>query len=513
MRPLSFKLLVTNPIRFGFMHFMSLFVKGSKWRKKIEDSGLFDSEYYKVQVSGGESMSESELLYHYLRKGWKVGYDPSEAFCTDAYCDQFYWHNNFSYSPLEHYLFWGYRHACSPIPASFYRDIVHGQALDEWANWAKRQERPILLISHEFSNTGAPIALLGMAESMKKIGLTPLIVSLTKGNLQGEITRRGIDNIVVGLFPSPYRRNYKEERLRVKHFMEAFDFVVFNCIIGLCWAADLPKIDKPSLCWIHDGPVAMKNVFITSRLVESISRMSLVYAVSQFTIDVFAPHCDKSVLFQLFPYGIPDIGGHIESEGNSTSDEEHNVVRFLMPGQISKRKGHHILLEAMNRLPADYLQRSRIIIAGPKSMSEMDLYDKVVNWAGSCDNIEYRGELSHDLFVKLYDEADVVLCPSLEDPLPIVCAESLSKGKAIIVSDHTGTAGLIDDKKNGFIVKAGDIDSLTDAICYAIDHPREMKEVGKRGRKVFEDVFNEDAFDRRVAQMVEAAYKLEQKTM
>lgn len=495
------------------MHIMALFAKESKWRKKIDDSGLFDPEYYKSQVSGGELMSKSELLYHYLRKGWKVGYDPSEAFCTDAYCDQFYWRTNFSYSPLEHYLFWGYRHDCSPIPSSFYRDIVHGQGLDEWAKWAKRQERPVLLISHEFSNTGAPIALLGMAESMKKLGLTPLMVSLTKGNLQGEITRKGIENIVVGLFPSPFRRKYKEERLRVKRFMEAFDFVVFNCIIGLCWAADLPKIDKPSLCWIHDGPVAMKNVFITSRLVESISRMSLVYAVSQFTIDVFAPHCDKSVFFQLFPYGISDIGEHIEVEGNETYAEERAVVRFLMPGQISKRKGHHILLEAMKRLPTEYSQRSKIIIAGPKSMSEMDLYEKVVDWARSSDNIEYRGELSHDLFVKLYDEADVVLCPSLEDPLPIVCAESLSKGKTIIVSDHTGTASLIDDKKNGFIVKAGNVDALTDAICYAIDHPREIQEIGRRGRKVFEEIFNIDSFDRRVAEMVDAAYRTKNKAI
>lgn len=508
MKTLSFKLLVTNPIRFGFMHIMALFVKGSKWRKKIEDSGLFDPQYYKVQVAGGETMSDSALLYHYLRTGWKAGCDPSDAFCTDAYCDQFYWHNNFSYSPLEHYLFWGYRHDCSPIPSSYYRDIVHGQGLEEWIDWARQQERPVLLISHEFSNTGAPIALLGMAESMRKIGLTPLMVSLTSGNLQGEITRRGIENIVVGLFPSPYRRRYKEERLRVKRFMEAFDFVVFNCIIGLCWAADLPKIDKPSLCWIHDGPVAMKNVFVTSRLVESISRMSLVYSVSQFTTEVFAPHCDKSVDFQLFPYGISDIGEHIESDVEGVGGVEQQVVRFLMPGQITKRKGHHVLLDAIKRLPDDYLKRIKIIIAGPKSTSEMDLYERVVDWAASMDNVEYRGELSHDLFVKLYDEVDIVLCPSLEDPLPIVCAESLSKGKAIIVSDHTGTAGLIDDKKNGLIVKAGNVDSLTDAICYAIDHPREMKEVGIRGRKIFEDVFNVDSFDRRVAQMVDAAYRV-----
>ncbi|MCQ2226744.1 MAG: glycosyltransferase family 4 protein [Bacteroidales bacterium] len=487
---------------------MSLYIKRSKWRKIIESSGLFDADYYRSQVSGGEYMSDSELLDHYLRSGWKLGYNPSSSFCTFIYCDQFFWLNNFSYSPLEHYLFWGNRHACSPIMVSDSESIVYGEALEKWGTWAKRQERPVLLISHEYSNTGAPMTLLWMAESMKKMGLAPLMVSLTKGKLQGEITRKGIENIVVDLFPSPVREEYEFERLCLKRFMESFDFVLFNCIIGLCWAADLPKIDKPCLCWIHDGPNAMRNVFITSRLKESISRMSLVYAVSQFTIDAFAPHCDKNIEFHLFPYGILDIEDNQEPSGES-SNKEPEIVKFLMPGQISRRKGHHILLEVIKRLPDDC--KIRIIIAGPKNDAEQSLYEQVCNCAEADDRIEYRGELSHDKFIKLYDEVDVVLCPSLADPLPIVCAEAMSKKKAVIVSDHTGTAGLIDDKKNGLIVKAGNTDSLADAICYAIEHPREMKEVGRQGRKVFEEVFDVDSFDRRVAQMVDAAYSIKSK--
>lgn len=497
MKFLSFKQSVTNPVRFGFMHFMSLYIKRSKWRKIIESSGLFDAYYYRSQVSGGESMGDSALLDHYLRSGWKSGYNPSSSFCTFIYCDQFFWLNNFSYSPLEHYLFWGNRHACSPITVSDSESIVYGKALETWGVWARRQKRPVLLISHEYSNTGAPMALLWMAESMKKMGLTPLMVSLTKGKLQGEITRKGIENIVVDLFHF--------EQLCLKHFMESFDFVLFNCIIGLCWAADLPKIDKPCLCWIHDGPNAMRNVFIASRLKESMSRMSLVYAVSQFTIDAFAPHCDKDIEFRLFPYGISDIEDNQKASGES-SDIEPEIMKFLMPGQISRRKGHHILLEVIKRLPDDC--KIRIIIAGPKNDAEQSLYEQVCNCAEADDRIEYRGELSHDNFIKLYDEVDVVLCPSLADPLPIVCAEAMSKKKAVIVSDHTGTAGLIENGKNGYIVKAGSTDSLLDAICYAAGHPTEMNEVGRQGRKLFENVFNVDAFGRRIAEMVEAAYKI-----
>ncbi len=508
MKSFSFKLLVSNPIRFGFMHFMALFVKGSKWRKKIETSSLFDVDYYRSQVRNGEMMSKSALIKHYLREGWRLGYNPSASFCTFAYCDQFYWHNDFSYSPLEHYLFWGYRHGCTPILVSDTQNIVRGNGFEPWIKWAEQQEHPVLLVSHEYSNTGAPMALLWMAESMKKIGLSPLIVSMSSGNLQSEITRKGIENIVVTLFPSPVRLEYEVERQWLSRFFEAFDFVLFNCIIGLCWAADLPKISKPCICWIHDGPCAMKNVFVTSRLTESISRMSLVYAVSQFTIDAFAPHCDKSVEFRMFPYGVADIEDNSCKCCVEQSGEETNTIRFLMPGQITKRKGHHILMDAIMSMPEEYLKRSKFVFAGPKSEAERDLYERVCDYAAKNENIEYRGELPHDKFIKLYDEVDVVLCPSLEDPLPIVCAEALSKGKAIIVSDHTGTAGLIENGKNGFIVKAGSVESLSDAICHAIDNPAEMETIGSCGRKVFENVFNEDAFDRRVAELVDATYKL-----
>ncbi|MDO4461266.1 MAG: glycosyltransferase family 4 protein [Bacteroidia bacterium] len=506
MKSFSFKILVTNPIRFGYMHLMSLFVKNSRWRKRIVESRLWDIDYYRQQVVGGDTMSEITLLRHYLGKGWKLGYDPSERFCSDAYCDQYYWDNGFSYSPLEHYLFWGYRHNCVPLKVQDYKAIVRGDKYQQWIDWAKNHEKPVLLISHEYSNTGAPIALLWMAESMKKMGMSPLMVSLTSGNLQEEITKKGIENIVASLIPPRYRVRKNKESQCIKQFLEAFDFVVFNCIIGLCWAADMPKVDKPCVCWIHDGPNAMRNPFVVDRLVESISRMSLVYSVSQFTTDAFAPHCDKSIDFRLFPYGINDINESIEERKERCIRD--GVVRFLMPGQITKRKGHHTLLDAMELIPEEYRKRCEIIVAGPSSAAENSLHKRVMDWAARSENVDYRGELCHDDFVKLYDEVDVVLCPSLEDPLPIVCAEALSKGKAIIVSDRTGTASLIKDKETGYIVKSGNVNSLKDAICYAIDNPSEVCIIGKRGRKVFEDIFNVDAFDRRVEELVNDVYSL-----
>ena len=104
-----------------------------------------------------------------------------------------------------------------------------------------------------------------------------------------------------------------------------------------------------------------------------------------------------------------------------------------------------------------------------------------------------------------YEEIDVVVCPSREDPLPIVMTEGMMYGKVCIASDRTGTADLIREKENGLVCRAEDVDSLADAMEWALTHPEECAAIGRKARQTYESIFTMDAFRERLEDAMEEA--------
>ena len=119
--------------------------------KQIQESGLFNTEYYQNQVPepGLPSGEEHYLLYgawehknpnpyfdstyylvnnndvylsgenpllHYLSKGWKEGIDPHPAFNTSKYLTTYPDLKKAEINPLVHYLKYGVQHGCQLCP-------------------------------------------------------------------------------------------------------------------------------------------------------------------------------------------------------------------------------------------------------------------------------------------------------------------------------------------------------------------------------------------------------------
>ena len=72
--------------------------------KVLENSELFDKEWYirKYQIPEGE-----DALAHYINKGWKLRYNPSNQFCTEEYFEENPDIRNRRINPLVHYLMEG----------------------------------------------------------------------------------------------------------------------------------------------------------------------------------------------------------------------------------------------------------------------------------------------------------------------------------------------------------------------------------------------------------------------
>ncbi|MCC6234730.1 MAG: glycosyltransferase family 4 protein, partial [Verrucomicrobiales bacterium] len=115
-------------------------------------------------------------------------------------------------------------------------------------------------------------------------------------------------------------------------------------------------------------------------------------------------------------------------------------------------------------------QRASVCMVGPRERGER--YIRMASDLGVEDSIMFMGAVSPDRIQSLMRAANVVVLPSRHDGWGVVISEAIAVGKAIIASDRCGAAlDLISPGINGFLVKAGSVESLAEAMAAYIQDP------------------------------------------
>ena len=81
--------------------------------------------------------------------------------------------------------------------------------------------------------------------------------------------------------------------------------------------------------------------------------------------------------------------------------------------------------------------------------------------------------------------------PSYREGFGLSVIEAAALEKPIICSDAYGLADTIVAGETVLRHRVGDVDHLKQQLSYALNHPKEMRALGKAGRKYVEDNFSE----------------------
>jgi glycosyltransferase involved in cell wall biosynthesis len=151
-------------------------------------------------------------------------------------------------------------------------------------------------------------------------------------------------------------------------------------------------------------------------------------------------------------------------------------IKVLYVGQKVARKGLRMLLRVWQELqPAD----ARLLLAGGH------VRDKSV-LQGFEDLFTETSRIGTGDLVRLYQEADIFVLPSLAEGFGHVYLEALSCGVPIICTDNTGGADIIRNGESGWILPAGDPAALADCLSWALSHRRQLREMREAARAVAE---------------------------
>ena len=203
----------------------------------------------------------------------------------------------------------------------------------------------------------------------------------------------------------------------------------------------------------------------------------------------------KNVYF--CPKGIPvrkNISTHIDHE-------EFNIL-FL--SNMMRAKGVWDLVEACRILKGKE-EVFHCHFVGKWSDVSKEEFRKKIQGLDLNDCISAYGGKYGDEKETYFQKATVFVLPTHNECFPLVLLEAMEHELPCIGTQEGGISAIIDDGKTGFVIPKNRPEVLANKLEELIKNPDLCNEMGRAGRKKFEQEFTLDQFERRITEILNDA--------
>ena len=223
------------------------------------------------------------------------------------------------------------------------RVIIDAENKGDWENlrkvkryeWEENDvaDRKVLLITHDFSLTGAPMVLYYAAKILKKSGYGVFVYSKRDGMLKYDYLN---NKISVSIFD-----DYNFTERAIQKYFSGYQIILANTVTLFHLVKSLEKVNTPVLWWLHEED----NVYAEYGI-ERIPQYGLlhVYGVSNRAESSYIKYSGSAEIGRLV-YGLPNKAYKIQ--GNEKKSRAKIV--FAIVGCVSERKGHDVFISAIKK--------------------------------------------------------------------------------------------------------------------------------------------------------------------
>ena len=425
----------------------------------LKNSGLFDADYYRSAYLAGNRAIDP--LWHYILCGWQQGNNPSPAFWTRGYLQIYMDIAHIQLPALYHYLKWGRYEGRERIP-------LHPETKEFIPEKTDRKKlsscsRKVLLAVHQLDVSGVPALACNIAEALAgKRGAA--IISPFDGEYKDVCLKRNVPVFVdPAFFISPERLEYYKAN--------GFSSCIF-LTIGVAGAFVIHAQSIPSLMWINDNMTAED---MPQKMCDILSQQSNFYAASELTRSCVATYAGK---VEVLPYPVKDVS---QNEKRVFTAEK---IHFAVLGRLEKRKAQDLAIEAFLSLPQEIRSKAELQIIG--STIHPEFRAKLKKLAGSEKNIIFRdGTADSSIYHGYFKDIDVLICPSRNDPMPLVAVDALMHGCPAIVSSRVGQSEYIRKEQSGLVFDSEDAVQLAKCMEKMITEREKLAELSENARRTF----------------------------
>lgn len=156
-------------------------------------------------------------------------------------------------------------------------------------------------------------------------------------------------------------------------------------------------------------------------------------------------------------------------------------IQLVAVGRLCEQKGQLVLLDALAVLARDGVPFKMTIAGDGPLRPEIECR---VRELGLEQHVELTGWLTNSQVRARLRGARALILPSFAEGLPVVAMEALALGRPVVATWVAGIPELVADKICGWLVPAGSVEHLADAIKQCLNAPDALMEtMGAAGRK------------------------------
>ena len=182
---------------------------------------------------------------------------------------------------------------------------------------------------------------------------------------------------------------------------------------------------------------------------------------------------------------------------------------LLFVGRLAEKKGVRYLIDAMPQVLKELPDSTLVIVGDGPLRNELETQAQRQGVGG---NVRFVGALPREALSPYYAAADVFVGPSIEtasgdtEGLPVVFAEAMASGCAVVGTAVGGTSDIIRHRETGLLVESASSEALATAINELLSSAAEARRMAVRGRRWVKQQFDSQRVaDRYAHLLLEAA--------
>jgi glycosyltransferase involved in cell wall biosynthesis len=161
------------------------------------------------------------------------------------------------------------------------------------------------------------------------------------------------------------------------------------------------------------------------------------------------------------------------------ADEPPAAPRLVSIGRLGEQKGHLVLIDAVARLAREGVPFELSLVGdGPMRPS----VERRIAEHGLDGRVRILGWKSNEEVRRALLESRALVLPSFAEGLPVAFMEALALGRPVVTTFVGGIPELVEPGVTGWLVPAGAVDPLAEAIREVLRlPPRELARLGRAG--------------------------------
>lgn len=367
-----------------------------------------------------------------------------------------------------------------------YRDIaqLYNMTLEVQSNagmisleeWVGSHKKKIFILSHSSTRSGVPIALMNLSVLLRKMGWAVLYGSMEEGNISLELQKNNVDYVenlqLWGSFD------------KLRDSLQKFDMLIVGTLVLSEQGVALAKLNIPILWWLHESD---RNLF-EHHLLPTGNENIHYYAVGNRVVNCFREFYPDEPIDNLLYFLL---------ENNWKQRKKSDCFTFACIGWYGKGKGQDILLKAIELMTSAVRKKMRVIMVAPG-------WDTAVTKPKQMIEVQWIGEISQEEIEMLYNNIDVLVCPSRCDSMPIVVSQALQNHIPCIVSDQVGQSVFFEHQYGGYVFENENASQLAERMTYCINNPEVIKTKGEEAYDIFKCNFSEQIMKQKIEEIIKS---------